>query len=110
MKKWISVKEALPVHGQHVLVWDVRSNVYPFPRGIGGDDGEGRVQMGDAIYWSGEVCWKEMGADYRQQHWGDSKENYIECGNSWDRWEGHGPCSFSQVTHWMELPTEPDAT
>ena len=104
MSKWISIKDRLPEHGQHVLVWEDRFNVFPFPRGSGGDDGEGRVRMGDAVFWSGQVGWDEMTAE-RQKLWKNA-DDYRSM-NGWDEWSGQGPCSFGDVTHWMPLPPPP---
>ena len=101
---WISVDERLPDHGQHVLVWEDRFNVYAFPSGHVGDDGKGRVRMGDAIFFSGEVSWNERSVEDKSS-W-KNKEDYKSM-NAWDEWSGHGPCSFSDVTHWMPLPEPP---
>lgn len=101
--EWISVKDNLPEHGQHVLVWDERNNVYPFPRDHPGDDGEGRVKMGDAVFWCGDTMWLD-----RAPYHNNSKEQYLSCpGSKWDQWEGQGPCDFDEVTHWMALPGRP---
>lgn len=100
---WIPVAEKKPEHGQHVLVWDTRNNVYPFPADTKGDDGNRRVHMGDAIFWSGEYMWKMMSLPERMK-WNDDPKEYIKCGNKWDRWNGQGPCTFDKVTHWIPLP------
>lgn len=105
--QWIAVTDQKPKHGQHVLVWDIRDNVFPFPRGHAGDDGEGRVQMGDAIFWSGDTMWAERSREDRMR-WDDDPAAFAAC-NGWDRWDGHGPCSFNKVTHWMPLPPPPTA-
>jgi len=103
MTNWISIEDQLPEHGQHVLVWEDRFNVYPFPRDHPGDDGEGRIRMGDAIYHSGQHEW-DMKED--KSPWNNSSEEYKSM-NYWDRWKGHGPCSFDNVTYWQPLPKPP---
>ena len=104
--EWINVKDRKPEHGQHVLVWENRYNVFPFPRGNKGDDGEGRIRMGDAIYRSGDVAWSQRSDKH---HWNNNKADFIEANNRWDTWSGHGPCGFSDddVTHWIPLPFPP---
>jgi len=102
MQEWISVKDNLPEHGQHVLVWDVRDNVFPFPGGVAGDDGNGRVQMGDAIFFCGDIMWNETPDKHRWKGADDFKSI-----NGWHEWEGQGPCSFDSVTHWQPLPDPP---
>jgi len=103
--KWISVDEKLPEHGDHVLVWDLRDNVYPFPRGNKGDDGEGRSRYGDAIFFDKKVKWDDYPNELKS-HWNDF-EDYISINGPRYVWSGHGPCSFGQVTHWQPLPEPP---
>ena len=86
MSDWIDVKERLPEEGQHVLVWTDRMNVFAFPRGCPGDDGTGRVRMGDAIF--------------------TTEISHID-GSKYNKWSGQGPCSFTDVTHWMHSPQPP---
>ena len=102
--QWIDVNERLPEHDQHVLVWEDRFNVYPFQSGSKGDDGDGRVRMWDAIYWSGQAEWDSMTKE-RQSRWIDV-DDYRSM-NQWDKWRWQGPCSFGDVTHWMPLPKPP---
>ena len=102
MSEWIRVEDRLPEHGQHVLVWDGRNNSYC---GIG-DDEKGSIRMGDAVYFSGNEAWESMSFEYKKA-WNNSIDEYLECGNSWDKWHGQGPCSFDKVTHWMPLPKPP---
>ena len=102
--EWISVEDRLPEHGQHVLVWDLRDNVYA-SRGNKGDDGEGRLRCGDAVFFDEKIKW-ECWSNESQSYWNDF-EDYISINGPRYRWSGHGPCSFRQVTHWMQLPQPP---
>jgi len=101
---WIGIKDRLPKHGQHILVWDIRDNVFPFPRGVGGDDGEGRRQMGDAVFLCGDTMWQER----TNKHDWKSADDFKSM-NGWHKWKGHGPCSFGCVTHWQPLPPPPNS-
>ena len=122
--RWTSCEEILPEHGQHVLVWDLRDNVFAFPRKgnfSGGDNGKGNVSMGDAIFtdrffpMSGEQFIEKentrirfgnkLRKGYKIREW-ESVDQYIR-ENGRFSWSGQGPCSFSEVTHWQPLPTPP---
>jgi len=100
MSKWISIDDRLPRHKQHVIVCNDRFNV----KNGEGDDEHGRVRMGDAFFYSGDVMWDEKGSE--QSSW-ESKEAYARI-NGWHEWSGQGPCSFSEVTHWMPMPEMPE--
>ena len=104
--KWIKVEDKLPVHGQHVLVFDLKDNVFPFPRGHKGDNGNGNISIGDAIFFDKKCEWDEMDADY-QSNWKNFNQ-YLSMNGPRERWSGHGPCSFDEVTHWMPLPDPPE--
>lgn len=98
--EWINVKDKLPKHKQHVLVWADETNVYD---GIGDDD-KGRIRIGDAVYRSVEFEWAHM---INKEDWNNDINEYIEC-NGGDEWDGQGPCNFDEVTHWMPLPEPPN--
>jgi len=100
---WISVKDRVPEHQQHVLVWDERDNVHT--SSDHGDDGRGRIKIGDATYYCGQTEWDEKPL-FDRNKWNDNPEVYKSM-NSWDTWHGQGPCSFNEVTHWMPLPQPP---
>jgi hypothetical protein len=102
---WISVEDRLPDHGDHVLVWDLSDNVYPFTRGNKGDDGEGRRRYGDVIFFDKKISWNGWSKE-SQSNWNDF-EDYISTNGPRYIWCGHGHCSFGQVTHWMPLPEPP---
>jgi len=105
MSEWISVKDRLPNHGDHILVWDLRDNVYPFPSGHKGDDGEGRKRYGDAIFFDKKVNWDGY-SEKTKSSW-DNFDDYISLNGPRYVWSGDGPCSYGSVTHWMPLPEPP---
>ncbi len=123
MKEWIDVKDKLPQHGQHVLVWENRFNVYSRCNGGLGDDGMGRTRMGDAVFGDRlngttqrefiEERNREIRAhnitrpsDWPLKEW-ESYDDYCRANGPSHRWQG-GPCSFKDVTHWMPLPNPPE--
>ena len=124
MKEWINIKDRLPQHSQHVLVWENRFNVYSRCNDGLGDDGMGRVRIGDAIFrdrlngTTPEEFIEKQNQEIRAlnlertkysllKEW-ESYDDYCRANGSSYRWEGHGPCSFKDVTHWMPLPNPPE--
>ena len=111
---WTNIKKTgrYPKHNQHVLVWTDRSNVFMWGRKTQSelsDDGTGRVRMGDAVFIDKKIDWCEQSDAYRSR-W-DGFDDFISINGPRYEWRGQGPCSFSEVTHWMDGPGIPeDAT
>lgn len=102
---WISVEDRLPEHKQRVLCWEDRFNVFTYGDQPG-DDGEGRIRMGDATFVDSMVEFNEWPISERN-HWNNDFNEYIEINGPRYGWEGQGPCSFNNVTHWQPLPAPP---
>ena len=87
-----------PEHGQHVIVWDMRDNVF--------DVNQKLVTGGDCWFIDKKVYWDKRPLNDRMR-WNNSFDKYLECNGTRYLWEGQGPCSFSKVVAWRPFPQKP---
>lgn len=99
---WTYIEDGVyPEHGQHVIVWDLRDNVYSGK----GDNDKGQVQGGDCFYRDEKIDWDKSSDAYKAR-WKDY-DDYQSMNGSRHRWSGQGPCSFGEVVAWRPFPTMP---
>lgn len=91
-----------PEHGQHVIVWDLRDNVYSG----NGDNNKGQVQGGDCFFIDKKVEWDSRPLSERMR-WNDNFEEYASMNGGRYIWNGQGPCTFNEVVAWRPFPSKP---
>lgn len=90
--------DVYPEHNQHVIVWDMRSNVF--------DANGERVTGGDCWFKDQKVEWDKRTLDDRMQ-WKDDFDYFLSMNGPRYRWKGHGPCGFGEVVAWKPFPIKP---